>query len=368
MMARTTIVGFALLLAAGCSPKAMTFLQPPEPPIVWPLPPDAPRVRYVGELTGEADLGRAKSFGQVWDEILYGPTPPARIVTPHAVAVDAAGEKVAVADVNGKCVHVFDLAARKYERLVQVGPSAGAQGAPASPSAASEPPASAPADELRFDRTMLESPVAVCWAGDRLWVADSRQGAVAVFELGGTARWITCDRLKRPAGLAYCPANQLCYVSDAANHRLLAFDTRGSLVVEFGTRGGGPGQFNAPTHIACGPDGMLAVSDSLNFRVQTLRLDGSPIGAFGRKGDAAGDLALPKGVAFDAAGRIWVVDAQFENVQAFTPEGQLLMSFGKEGHKPGEFWLPAGLCIDAKSRMWVADRENGRVQVFLLLP
>jgi DNA-binding beta-propeller fold protein YncE len=363
MMARKTIVGITLLLAAGCSPKAMTFLQAPEPPIVWPLPPDAPRVRYVGELTGAADIGQAKSFGEVWDEILYGPTPPARLVTPHAVAVDAAGEKVAVADVNGKCVHVFDLAARRYNMLVQVGAPAGEQAA-----SASRPAASAPADELRFDRTMLESPVAVCWAGDRLWVADSRQGAVAIFEPGGAGRWIALDRLKRPAGLAYCPANQLCYVSDAATHRLMAFDARGELLVEFGSRGGGPGQFNGPTHVACGPDGTLVVSDSLNFRVQTLGLDGSPVCAFGRKGDAAGDLALPKGVALDAAGRIWVVDAQFENVQAFTPEGRLLMSFGTEGHNPGEFWLPAGLCIDAKSRMWVADRENGRVQVFALLP
>jgi len=348
------MAGLSLLAAAGCAPRAMTFLTPPEPPVVWPLPPDAPRVRYVGELKSSDDIGQLKPFSQVWDELLYGPKPRPKLVSPQAVAVNDAGDKVAVADVNGKCVHVFDLAARQYAALVQVADARGTH---------------QDADESPAHRTdTLESPVAVCWAGERLWVADSRQGALAVFEPGGAGRWLARGRLTRPAGMAYCPANQLCYVADAGTHRVSAFDAKGERVVEFGSRGAGPGQFNAPSHMAFAPDNTLVIADSLNFRVQRLGLDGSPIHAFGRKGDAAGDLALPKGVAVDGDGTIWVVDAQFENVQAFTPDGRLLMAFGKEGHGPGEFWLPAGICIDNQRRMWVADRENARVQVFALLP
>lgn len=377
-----------LAVVAGCGGKTMTFLTAPEPPIVWPKPPDQPRVRYVGELKGSEDIGEQKSFGEVFDEVIYGPKPPARLVSPQAVAVNAAGDKVAVADVNGKCVHVFDLEAHKYTALVQVGfggeggsgngtderparrrgADAAAKGTVADGAAGGGAAASRPDDERRFATHTLESPIAVCWAGDRLWVADSRQHALALFEPSGAGRWIGRDKLVRPAGMAYSPSNQLCYVSDAGTHRILAFDKTGELLVEFGSRGGAPGQFNCPSHMACGPDGSLVVADSLNFRVQRLGGDGSPIASFGRKGDAAGDLALPKGVAVDASGVIWVVDAQFENVQAFTPEGGLLMSFGREGHGPGEFWLPAGICIDGRGRMWVADRENARVQVFALLP
>jgi DNA-binding beta-propeller fold protein YncE len=344
----------------------MTFLTPPEPAVVWPQSPDVPRVRYVGSLTGSEDIGQAKSFGQVWDEILYGPAPEPKLVTPHAVAVNAAGEKLAVADVNGKCVHVFDLKAQTYTSIVQVGAPINGRGAARETNA----PATSPADngEARSSTTTLECPIAVCWAGDRLWVADSKLHALAVFEPGGMGRWIGADKLKRPSGIAYNPANQLCYVSDAGTHRLLAFDAKGEVVAELGTRGSAPGQFNCPTHVACGADGTLAVADSLNFRVQRLGPDGTPIAAFGRKGDAAGDMALPKGIAIDSSGTIWVVDAQFENVQAFTPDGKLLMVFGKEGHNPGEFWLPAGICIDSQQRMWVADRENGRVQIFALMP
>lgn len=360
------ILAMVVLPVVGCGGGKMVFLTAPEPPVVWPKPPDRPRVRYIGELKSSEDIGQQKSFGEVWDELLFGPKPPSRLVSPQAVAVNATGEKVAVADVNGKCVHLFDLNARTYAALVRVGSMGGEpavrDGAPRNEAV------SRPADEPRMSANTLESPIAVCWAGERLWVADSRQQALALFEPGGLGRWIARDRLKRPAGMAYCPRNQLCYVSDAGTHRIAAFDRSGAMVVEFGSHGGGPGQFNCPSHMACGPDGSLVVADSLNFRVQRLAMDGSPISAFGRKGDAAGDLALPKGVAVDAAGVIWVVDAQFENVQAFTPEGQLLMAFGQEGHEPGEFWLPAGICIDGQNRMWVADRENGRVQVFALLP
>lgn len=327
-------------LAAGCSQQVVNPLTPPDPPIVWPKSPDQPRVRYLGQLTGSTDVHPRKDMAQKWDELLHGPTPPSMLVGPHAVAVHPDGQRVAVTDGSLGCVHVFNLAANEYRRESSCG-------TPLQP---------------------FGSPAGVAWVGDALWVADAKTPGVAVLEPGGRSRWIGKDVLKRPAGLAYCAENQLCYVCDAAAHAVVAFDSKGGVAFQFGSHGSGPGQFNFPSHIACGAKGVLAVSDSLNFRVQSFGLDGTPIGSFGRKGDAAGDLALPKGVAVDAAGNIWVVDANFENVQAFTPQGQLLMALGAEGGKPGEFSLPAGVCIDAQSRLWIADTYNRRVQVFELLP
>jgi DNA-binding beta-propeller fold protein YncE len=289
------IAGLLLTLAAGCSPKALTFLNAPEPPILWPPAPDQPRIRYVGELTGSEDIGQQKSFGEVMDELLYGPKPKPRLVSPQSVAVNATGEKIAVADVNAKCVHVFDTKARKYASLVQVGVETFGQEATrqdsigsadriptSSPAAQSTGGQAASGTELRRPGGRLESPVAVCWAGDSLWVADSVQHAIAIFERGGAGRWIAFDKLKRPAGVAYCPTNQLCYVSDAGAHRILALDRAGRPMVEIGSHGNGPGQFNCPSHLACGPDGSLVVADSLNFRVQRLGIDGSPRACFGR--------------------------------------------------------------------------------------
>ncbi|MHC4441714.1 MAG: 6-bladed beta-propeller [Planctomycetota bacterium] len=325
-----------LFSTIGCSQSAVDILSPPEPPIVWPKSPDAPRIRYLGELTGSQDVRARKSMSQFWNELFHGPTPPKRLTSPYAVAVNAHGNRVAIADTNGACVHVFDLEKQTYDQKVNCG----------------QP---------------FECPVAVAWANDSLWVADSRLHALAIFDRDGKTRTIGSEMLKRPAGLAYCPANDLCYVTDAGAHAVLAFDKNGRLLRQFGSRGVGLGQFNGPSHVACDADNCLLVVDSLNFRVQKFGLDGTSHGIFGQKGDAAGDFALPKGVAVAPDGNIWVVDAHFENIQGFTPEGKLLMAFGTEGQKPGEFWLPAGICIDTYRRMWVADCYNRRVQVFELL-
>jgi DNA-binding beta-propeller fold protein YncE len=272
------------------------------------------------------------------------------------VAVDAGGDQVAIADTNGRCVHLYDLEAQRYGRIDAVG-------APPRP---------------------FECPVAVAWADDTLWVADSKLAIVVRTSRpwahrrdgGGTPSggdaaptWqpIGEGELVRPAGMAYSAANELVYVVDTAAHSVKAFDRSGVMTLSFGEQGAGPGQFNFPSHVACAPDGTLVVSDSLNFRVQRFDAQGAPMGSFGGKGDAAGDLSLPKGVAVDPDGNVWVVDANFENVQAFTPEGNLLMAMGGEGHEPGEFWLPAGVTIDGRRRMWIADTYNRRVQVFELL-
>lgn len=334
-------LGVAALLfaAAGCSQVPVSPLTPPVPPVVWPKPPDTARVQYLGFLAGSQSVHAKKSLTETWDELLHGPKPPEVFVTPHAVAVHPDCMRVAVADTNGACVHLFDLHENRYERLTTVGRSG----------------------------SKLQCPVGVAWVGTAIWVADAKAGAVAVLE-GPASRWIGSGILGRPAGIAFCPQNSLCYISDSAGHAILAFDAQGTFALRFGTRGSAPGQFNGPSHIACGPGPTLAVADSMNFRLQHLGPDGAFVGEIGRKGDAAGDLSLPKGVAFDLLGNIWVVDAHFENLQAFTPGGQLLLSVGHEGQGIGEFSLPAGLTIDARGRIWVADTYNRRVQVFELLP
>jgi DNA-binding beta-propeller fold protein YncE len=320
-----------VIVTAGCAAPKFTLLTPPEPSIVWPKPPDTARIRYLGELKGSGDLHPQKNASEFWNEIVHGPIQPSSLVSPHAVAVHADGSRVAVADTTAGAVHIFDLERQVYERK------------------------------------LLECPVAVVWINDRLLVADSKRHAVAELEVDGQTKWFGTDILKRPSGIAFCDKNNLCYVSDAGAHAVLAFDRGGNLVFQFGTHGGGPGQFNCPSQIACAPDGTLAVVDSLNFRVQRFDLDGTPLSTFGSKGDAAGDLALPKGVSSGPSGNLWVVDAHFENIQVFMPDGTLLLAFGKEGHGPGEFWLPAGICIDMRNRMWVADTYNQRVQVFELM-
>lgn len=322
----------------GCAAPTGPVFEPPAKPIVWPKPPDAARVRYVGRLATADDLKAQKTAGEAWNEFWFGPNDTPELVSPYGVAVSDDGNRVAVADVGGRCVHLFNLAQRDYRRYEAFG----------------TPP------------TPLEAPVAVAWSDDALFAADAKLPAIVRYDRAHRGALVTNANLVRPSGMAV--ADGRCVVADAGAHAIFTFKLDGTLVTRFGTRGAGTGELNHPAQVTIANDGTILVADAMNFRVQRFAPDGAPLGAFGRKGDAAGDFALPKGIATDDEGNVWVSDAHFENVQAFTPDGRLLMAFGGEGRGPGEFWLPAGVCVDAKKRLWVADSYNKRVQVFELLP
>ena len=328
-----------VLVLGGCGPRCVDPLCAPEPPIVWPAAPDEPRVRYLGSLTGSEDFGRSGGSWRAFREALEGPQPTCSMVTPHAVSVDPSGMRVAVADTNGGCVHVFDLGRRRYQQYT----------------------------EWAGGKKRLQCPVGIAWVQDALWVSDAKLPGIVVFSGTQPGQRLSDTSLQRPGGLVYCPDAAWCMVADTGRSVVCAFDTSGSRVACLGGFGAAPGCFNHPVQLAA-RGRVLAVADALNFRVQLLGYDGESVAVFGRKGDAAGDFALPKGVAFDQTGNVWVSDAQFENIQAFDRSGRLLLAFGQEGQGPGEFWLPSGLCIDNQDRLWVADTYNRRVQVFQLLP
>ena len=165
-------------LIGGCTSRR-PLLTPPPIPIVWPKPPDAARVRYLDQVAGSEDVQEARSLGEVVGELVYGPEKPSMLVSPIAVAVHADGQRFAIADTQGLCVHLFDLRKPSYERL---------------DGCAGEP---------------FQTPAAVCYAGDELWAADAKAGGIAVFAGGGGQRWVGRGHLTRPAGLAWCASNDL---------------------------------------------------------------------------------------------------------------------------------------------------------------
>lgn len=328
----------ALLLGlAGCQgPPGPVFPGLPRP-IVWPPPPDPPRIRYVGALYGEASLNARLSGWQRLRAALAGPRPAAEFARPVAVAV--AGDRVYVADVGLGLVHRLDLAARQYAAI---------RGAPGDP---------------------LRVPVDVAIAPDgTLLVVDRGRAAIDVLDADGG--WLRTDRrpeLAAPVALAWDAGAGVWWVADVAAHAALAWRPEDGVLRAFGGRGYAPGRFNYPAALAWHPRVGLVVADAMNFRVQVFTAGDQPAAVFGKKGDAAGDFARPRGVAIDSAGHVYVVDNQFENIQVFDAAGRLLLAFGEGGAGPGQFSLPAGITVDAEDRIWVADSYNRRVQVFQYL-
>lgn len=329
-----------LTITSGCSKPRGEIFPAIIPAIVWPSPPDVPRIRYVGAIATEADLKPGKSMFKGLGEVIFGKDSIRAMLSPYSTCTDRRG-RLFVCDSNGQMVHVFDLETRKY---AQWRPDASGR---------------------RFSQ-----PVGMAIdSRDRLLVSDSVAGTIFVFDADGTCLGeIGGENLKRPCGLAYDAARDRLYVADAGLHQVLVLAMDGEVTATIGERGSDLGQFNFPTNVSLDSAGRLLVSDTLNFRVQVFSPDLKPLRQIGRQGDLPGYFAQPKGIAVDREDHVYVVDSQFEAVQIFDIEGQLLLNFGQEGHGPGEFWLPSGIHIDVHNRIWIADSYNQRVQVFDFLP
>lgn len=333
---RRAIASMMLGLLAACTSRDREIFPPVSPAIVWPPPPDAARIRFVGQLASDRDLRRAPGLG----ELIFGAEPPREMRSPMGVCTDGAS-RIFVVDSHELAVHVFDLGSRRYERW-------------------SPPP----------QRAAFSHPVAAAYdPAGRLLVADAAAGALFAFDARGEfLATIAVDSLDRPCSIAIHPVDRRLFIADAAQHQVIVLSPDGVELARIGSRGPGPGEFNFPTGIALAPDGRLFVSDTLNFRIQVFSPALEPLRQFGRKGDLPGYFSQPKGIALDPDGHIYIVDANFEAVQVFDVDGRLLLSFGREGRGPGEFWLPGAIHIDANGRICIADTYNRRVQVFDYLP
>ena len=334
------LIGGSGVVVTSCGrPPGVIFPTPPRA-LVWPSPPERGRIRYVGQLSTDADLKPGMAFGQAVGEAMFGKAPVHTMLTPYAICTDGY-DRLFVADSNAQLVHVFDMNSRKYETWKPQN------------------------KEKRFAQ-----PVGIAYdAGGRLFVADSVGATIYAFDKSGAYLGpVGSAFLQRPCGLAYDAKSRRLFVADAGAHQVVVLSREGHLVARVGSRGTGLGQFNYPTNVALDGKGRLYVSDSLNFRVQQFGPDLKPIRQIGRKGDLPGYFGQPKGIAIDSEDHLYVVDANFEAVEVFDDEGRLLLDFGQEGRDPGTFWLPAGIFIDRLNRVWVADCYNRRVQVFQYLP
>ena len=321
-----------LLLLAGCAPQVA------EKPVdlVWPNPPETPRIRYLRSLSKTTEFGSSTS-GLV--QSLFGDDFGGIMAKPYGIATDSEG-KVYVSDTGLNMVWVFDEKNKKVSFLGTSG-----QGT-------------------------LKTPIGIAVdARDIVFVSDVTLQRVYGFDRKGELVVAIGDKgeLPRPSGLAIDSKSNRLYVADSKLHTIRVYDcVSGKFIKEIGKRGVEEGEFNIPTNLFI-RNGKLYVTDTGNFRIQVFNLDGNFLTKIGKIGDAPGMVARPKGVAVDSEDHVYVVDAAFDNFQIFSDQGEILLFVGEAGRTPGKFWLPAGVHIDDEDRIYVADSYNRRVQVFQYL-
>ena len=337
------LVVAAALAAAGHAPALHAQGKGTKPPaaptpLVWPLPPEEPRIRFVAEYRGVDDFKTKKPSR--WKSLLLGPDEQEqvdRLVKPYGVAVSADG-RIFLTDTVARRVFVFDPGAKTVTFIGESGPG----------------------------KVSKPIGVAVDDAGT-VFVADATLNRV--FGYGPDGRLAIAigheGELESPSGLAFDSRQRLVYVADAKKHQIFCYSgVDGRLVRTIGKRGVEEGEFNFPTNLAVDRESRIYVADTLNFRVQVFDRNGAFVKSFGRQGDEPGELNRAKGVGVDSEGHVYIADSSFNNFQIFDPDGNILMFVGTPGIAPGEFFLPAGLFVDTRDRIYVADQGNARVQVF----
>lgn len=325
---------FIIGLVAGINACAPTIGERPRVDLVWPLPPEKPRVKYVDLLTSSLDVGKKGGIA----ETLFGEEEVVKFDKPYGVAVDNAG-RIYITDIGR--VIMFDLANKNYD-LIGVDAGTG----------------------------QVLYPIGITTINDgRLFVTDITSDRVFIYKdskyVGALGRE---GELDTPSGVAVDEKQGFVYVVDTRKHAVIVYSLASHEKVKtIGSRGTDPGQFNFPTNIAVDSSGQVFVSDTGNFRIQVFDHNGSYVRSIGMLGDMPGSFARPKGIALDTYDNLYVIDAAFQNFQIFDKEGRLLLYVGEGGAGPGKFLLPAGIAIDKSNRIYVVDQIPGAVQIFQLL-
>jgi DNA-binding beta-propeller fold protein YncE len=309
--------------------------------LVWPLPPEQPRIKYVGALHSEDQIVPPESTMTSLRNSLLGKTGKGgrQLKKPYAVHADNEG-RVFVADSGWGKVLVFDEQNKSFSVW-------GTNG-----------------------KGILAKPLGVSSDNQgNIYVTDSLKKRVVVFNPDGMFLRAMGKKgeLERPIGIVIDDERDRVYVVDSKAHHIVSYNKNGELVETLGKRGAEPGEFNWPTNIALDSSGNLYVVDSMNFRIQVLNPDGTHYKSFGSNGDGRGQFVRAKGIAVNSLGHIYVTDAAFNNIQIFNDEGALLLDVGSMGREPGQFILPAGLFIDRNDQIYVSDQYNFRVQIFKYL-
>lgn len=154
------------------------------------------------------------------------------------------------------------------------------------------------------------------------------------------------------------------YVADAGNHRIQKFDADGNFLFQWGSLGSGAGQFNGPFDLAFDRNGHIFVTDYNNQRVQKFSASGAFLRQWGGSGAGNGQFLGCRSVAVDENGFVYVLDQNGHRIQKFTNDGDYLLHWGSLGSGDGQFNVPLALTVDPQGYVYVADSGNHRIQKF----
>ncbi len=216
---------------------------------------------------------------------------------------------------------------------------------------------------------VLGEPIGIAYGGGHLYVSDAANNRIVVFDTSGSlvTEWSdSVVELQRPMHISFGP-DRVLHVAEYLTDRVSMLDSAGQLIRRIGgATGSGPGELDAPGGVAV-LGGTVFVADFYNHRVQAFSGGATTvIGAPGRLFKAR--LHYPTDVAVDDS-LVYVADAYNHRVQVFRPDGEYVRKwggpFGLGGRGSFKGWFKVATGIEVSGgRVYVADFFNDRIQLF----
>jgi len=312
------VLGVTAMVAGGCASTGTPEPVLEAPVVLYPPPPQTPRVQFLTAISDSKDVEepRSPSFWQRLSGEQEQEDAVTSIVRPYGIAIHDGVLYVCDTDVAG--IDVIDLRARTFDHWLPSG-----------------------FGQLRKPINCTVDP-----ESGRLFVADVERGDVSVF--GPDHSFVAAFGAvegSRPTDVAVLDGR--AWIADLENREVRVYDV--ASLEQVGTLphadADSTGRLLGPTNLWVTKEHVY-VSDFGASQVKVYSHDGRFVRAVGSYGDGVGQFARPKGIAVDREGVLYAVDAAFENVQLFNAEDQLLMPIGGPYRGPGDLWLPAQVTID----------------------
>ena len=239
----------------------------------------------------------------------------------------------------------------------------------------------------------------------KFFVVDSDNERVQVFDDDGEfqSKFGSSDSgldeyLGSAEGIVIQESSREIFVSNTERDSISVFDSTGDFLFEFDSFDGNDDFQNPTSMIINNSDEMFYVSDTGNDRIVIFELVSGttcPSGTdevvdgvcfveeFGSTGSDDGEFDEPAGLAYDSTNDLlYVSDTDNDRIQVFEivdgntcPSGTdeiingvcFVEEFGTSGTGDGQFDQPMGIALDtANDLLFVADSDNDRIQAFTL--
>jgi DNA-binding beta-propeller fold protein YncE len=165
----------------------------------------------------------------------------------------------------------------------------------------------------------------------------------------------------RPTDIAWLPDGTF-FISDGYdNTRVVKFDANGRFLMQWGTRGKGPGEFDEPHGIAVDAMRRVYVVDRLNTRIQIFDENGKFLAQWT-------DFESPAAVIVSADQSVWVLDNGAGRVKKYDTRGKLLFSWGAKGDFPGGMADPHDFAVGPDGTLYISNGHDHRVDKYVPRP